>query len=60
MAAMRGKRGLKPAQENNFAIVTQDRVLETFNKMTGRLLPGHARALQRRASWWAASASWPS
>ena len=25
-AALRGKRGLKPAQPNNFAIVTQDRV----------------------------------
>jgi putative ABC transport system permease protein len=35
VAAMRGKRGLKPAQENNFAIVTQERVLETFNNVTG-------------------------
>ena len=47
VAAMRGKRGLKPAQENNFAIVTQERVLETFNKRHRRLLPDHARALQR-------------
>jgi putative ABC transport system permease protein len=33
-AAMRTARGLKPAEANNFAIVTQDRVLETFNKIT--------------------------
>ncbi len=33
-AALRSTRGLKPAQENNFAIVTQDRVLESFNKIT--------------------------
>jgi putative ABC transport system permease protein len=34
VAAMRSSRGLKPGQENNFAIVTQDRVMETFNKVT--------------------------
>jgi putative ABC transport system permease protein len=34
VAAMRSSRGLKPGQENNFAIVTQDRVMETFNKIT--------------------------
>ena len=34
-AALRGRRGLKPAQANNFAIVTQDRVVEMFNKITG-------------------------
>ena len=33
-AAMRTARGLKPGQANNFAIVTQDRVLEAFNKIT--------------------------
>jgi putative ABC transport system permease protein len=33
-AAMRTARGLKPVEANNFAIVTQDRVLETFNKIT--------------------------
>jgi len=33
-AAMRTKRGLKPVEANNFAIVTQDRVLEAFNKIT--------------------------
>jgi putative ABC transport system permease protein len=35
VAAMRAKRGLKPGQENNFAIVTQERILETFDKVTG-------------------------
>jgi putative ABC transport system permease protein len=34
VAAMRSSRGLKPGQEDNFAIVTQDRVMETFNKIT--------------------------
>ena len=33
-AALRTKRGLKPVEANNFAIVTQDRVLEAFNKIT--------------------------
>ncbi len=34
IAAMRAKRGLKPAQDNNFAIVTQDKLLDTFNSVT--------------------------
>lgn len=34
IAALRARRGLKPAQENNFAIVTQDRMLQTFNNVT--------------------------
>ena len=33
-AALRGSRGLRPAQENNFAVVTQDKLLETFNQTT--------------------------
>ncbi len=33
-AALRSRRGLRPADENNFAIVTSDRVLEAFNKIT--------------------------
>jgi len=33
-AAMRSKRGLKPAEASNFAIVTQVRVLEAFIKIT--------------------------
>jgi putative ABC transport system permease protein len=32
--AMRSARGLRPGDANNFAIVTQDRVLEAFNKIT--------------------------
>jgi len=34
VAALRASRGLKPAQENNFAILTQERILETFDSMT--------------------------
>jgi len=34
IAALRTKRGLRPGEPNNFAIVTQDRVLEAFNKIT--------------------------
>jgi putative ABC transport system permease protein len=33
-AALRSSRGLRPAQENNFSIVTQDKLLETFNDTT--------------------------
>jgi putative ABC transport system permease protein len=32
--ALRTKRGLRPGDPDNFAIVTQDRVLDTFNKIT--------------------------
>ena len=34
ITALRGKRGLKPLQENNFAVVTQDRIMDTFNQVT--------------------------
>ncbi len=34
VAALRASRGLKPSQENNFAILTQEKMLETFDKMT--------------------------
>ncbi|MDZ4674492.1 MAG: ABC transporter permease [Gemmatimonadota bacterium] len=34
IAALRAKRGLKPAQDNNFAVLTQDRLLETFQNLT--------------------------
>ncbi|MEP6745187.1 MAG: ABC transporter permease [Gemmatimonadota bacterium] len=34
-AALRGARGLRPAQENNFSVVTQDKLLQTYNDMTG-------------------------
>jgi putative ABC transport system permease protein len=32
---MRGLRGLRPAEENNFAIVTQDKLLDQWNQITG-------------------------
>ena len=35
IALMRARRALRPAQENNFAIVTQDRLLDMFNKIFG-------------------------
>jgi putative ABC transport system permease protein len=34
IGALRVKRGLRPAAENNFAVVTQDRMLQTFNSIT--------------------------
>ncbi|NOT09359.1 MAG: ABC transporter permease [Gemmatimonadales bacterium] len=34
IAAMRAKRGLKPSVENNFSVVTQDKLLDTFNSVT--------------------------
>jgi putative ABC transport system permease protein len=33
-AALRTSRGLRPGQPDNFAVVTQDRVLDTFNRIT--------------------------
>ena len=33
-AALRGSRGLRPAQENNFSVVTQDKLLQMFNDTT--------------------------
>jgi putative ABC transport system permease protein len=33
-AALRTRRGLHPGQDNNFALVTQDRMLEAFNSVT--------------------------
>jgi putative ABC transport system permease protein len=33
-AALRTKRGLRPSQENNFALVTQDKLLDTWNQIT--------------------------
>ena len=35
ISAMRRSRQLRPAQENNFAVVTQDKILENWNKLTG-------------------------
>jgi putative ABC transport system permease protein len=34
ISALRAKRGLKPGADNNFAVVGQDRLLETFNSVT--------------------------
>jgi putative ABC transport system permease protein len=34
IAALRAKRGLKPSQDNNFSVVTQDKLLDTFNSIT--------------------------
>jgi putative ABC transport system permease protein len=36
-ALLRARRGLRPSQPNNFAIVTQDRMMEVFNKLFGTL-----------------------
>ncbi|MEZ4588778.1 MAG: ABC transporter permease [Gemmatimonadales bacterium] len=35
IAAMRATRGLRPGQDNNFAVVTQDKLLDVFNQVTG-------------------------
>jgi putative ABC transport system permease protein len=34
-AAMRSRRGLRPAQENDFAIITQDQFMDLYNKIFG-------------------------
>jgi putative ABC transport system permease protein len=34
-AALRGMRGLRPGRESNFAIITQDKLFETYNKVFG-------------------------
>ncbi len=34
-ALLRGARGLRPGAENNFAIITQDKLFETWGKVTG-------------------------
>jgi putative ABC transport system permease protein len=35
IATMRGERGLRPSEPNNFAIIRQEEILETFNRITG-------------------------
>ena len=35
VATLRSLRGLKPSQENTFSIVTQDKLLDSWNKVTG-------------------------
>ena len=37
VALLRGMRGLKPAQKNNFALVTNDRMMETFDNLFGAI-----------------------
>jgi putative ABC transport system permease protein len=34
-AALRASRGLRPSQPNNFAMITQDRLMETYNDLVG-------------------------
>jgi putative ABC transport system permease protein len=36
-AAIRGHRGLRPSQPNNFALVGQDRILDVFNQLFGAI-----------------------
>jgi putative ABC transport system permease protein len=35
VATLRAERGLRPSQENTFAVITQDKLFETWGKMTG-------------------------
>ncbi len=35
VATLRAQRGLRPAQDNDFAILTQEKLFETWGKMTG-------------------------
>ena len=35
VATMRGVRGLRPSQTDNFAVITQDKLFETWGKVTG-------------------------
>jgi putative ABC transport system permease protein len=35
IGSLRGMRGLRPADPNNFAIIRQEQILETFNRITG-------------------------
>jgi putative ABC transport system permease protein len=35
IAAMRARRGIRPGLDNNFAIITQDKLFETYNKIFG-------------------------
>jgi putative ABC transport system permease protein len=36
-ASLRAQRGLKPSQPNNFAIIPQERLLDTFNQLFGAI-----------------------
>jgi putative ABC transport system permease protein len=37
LAAMRAQRGLKPGMRNNFYLVEQDRIMDTFNQLFGAI-----------------------
>lgn len=37
LASMRARRGLKPADRNDFYLVAQDRIMETFNQLFGAI-----------------------
>lgn len=37
LAAMRARRGLKPGMRNNFNILEQDRIMDTFNQLFGAI-----------------------
>jgi len=37
LAAMRARRGLKPGMRNNFYLVEQDRIMDTFNQLFGAI-----------------------
>ena len=32
IGVMRGRRGLRPSQDTNFAIITQDKLFDMYNK----------------------------
>ena len=34
-ASLRGQRGLRPSQESNFAVITQDKLFDVYNKVFG-------------------------
>ena len=34
-ASLRGQRGLRPSRESNFAVITQDKLFDTYNKVFG-------------------------
>ena len=58
-AAMRGMRGLRPSRESNFAILTQEKLFEVYNKIFGMFFLVMI-ALSSVGTSWAASAWWRS
>jgi putative ABC transport system permease protein len=37
VATLRGMRGLRPTEESNFSIITQDKLMETYNRIFGTI-----------------------